>query len=351
MDRLFKFLLALCLLSVLGLACASPALLYRTSALQTLPGTGQRWGFAALQPDSSTLFIARRENGLTLFDVETQRAGATLANSAGANAVAFVPRYNRAYVANMDGTLGIIALDNRKVLKRLKLDDGNLNNLLYDRYSNRLIVTSGRRGDHSTLYFIDPASDRLVGQRDLPARKLDGPIGLSDGTFIVPWRDENQIALLSGPALANQRLLGFAGCRQPSALAADEKASRLFIACRGTEPQLVVADLASGAAIATLPISHAVNTMAFDEQSKQLVIASGTDANLTVIGQDEAGHYQVLGSVGTRPWAHNMVLDSRRQRVYLLTMDFTQPAPSMQAPKADPIFHPDTFTVMTLQAQ
>lgn len=344
-------LLGLLLPLLCGQVQAQGNLLYRTEAVRILPGSGHSWGFGALAPGSSTLFVARRENGLSLFDVQQQKNLGTLANSTGANAVAFVPARNRAYVANMDGSVSVVDLKQRSVLKRLAVDTGNLNNLLYDARSDRVIITSGRRGDHSTLYFLDPASDRIVGQRDIAARKLDGPIGLQDGRFIVPLRDEDQVAVLSGQQLAEQRLLSYPGCSKPSALAADEAHGHLFVACRGEQPVLVIADLASGALQATLPIGHAVNAMAYDAQRQQLLIPSGADASLTVVGHDADGQFRLRGAVGTRPWAHNMVFDAQRGRVYLFSMDFTQPAPTAAVPKADPQFHADTFSILTLKAQ
>jgi hypothetical protein len=90
--------------------------------------------------------------------------------------------------------------------------------------------------------------------------------------------------------------------------------------------------------------------MAFDAKRQQLLIASGADANLTVVKQYADGHYSIRGAVGTRPWAHNLVLDAQRGQVYLFSMDFTQPANEQGQPKADPVFHPDTFSVSTLKA-
>lgn len=329
---------------------ASEPLLYTLSAAKTLPGSGHSWGFAALESTRPYLFIARRENGLSVFDIKKQRLLKTLDNSAGANAVTFQPRRNRAYVANMDGSLGIIALDRLVVEQRLKLDAGNLNNLVYDASRDRVIVTSGRRGDHSTLYFIDGKTDRLTGSIDLPAQKLDGPIILTDGTFIVPMRDEDQLAVLSGATLEQQRFWKFEGCSKPSAVVADEVHQRLFVACRGAVPILPVADLRTGQRLASLPITRAVNTLAYDARRNQVLVPSGNDANLTVIQGNDAGEYRTLGAVSTRLWAHNMVFDAERSQAYLLSADFTQPAATQENPKPDPLFHPDTFTVMTLKA-
>ncbi|WP_415764677.1 YncE family protein [Pseudomonas sp. ZB1P45] len=274
----------------------------------------------------------------------------TLDNSIGANAVAFVPQHNRAYVANMDGSLRVVALDRMEVLQRLKLDSGNLNNLLYDASRDRLIVTSGRRGDHSTLYLVDPKTDRLTGSVDLPAQKLDGPVILENGTLIVPMRDEDQVAVLSGAKLEQQQFWKFEACSKPSAVAIEESRQRLFVACRGGNPILVVADLMTGKAVATLPIGRAVNTLAYDHERDQLLVPSGADASLSVIQRDDQGQYRLLGAIGTRPWAHNMVLDAKRGQAYLFSADFTQPAPNQDRPKPDPVFHSDTFTVLILKA-
>ncbi|MCK9697731.1 YncE family protein [Pseudomonas syringae] len=330
---------------------ADDSLLYTTRAATVLPGAGYSWGFAALQPAQPHLYVARRENGLSVFDVERQVLIKTLDNSTGANAVAFAPEHNHAYVANMDGTLGIVALDRMTVQNRLKLDSGNLNNVIYDPGHQRVIVTSGRRGDHSTLYFIDTRTDALVGSRQVPAQKLDAPIILGDGTLIVPMRDENQVAVLSGQLLEKHQYWTFEGCNKPSAVAADESRQRLFIACRGASPQLIIADLMTGKRLAALPTTRAVNSMAYDRQNDRLLIPSGADASLTVVARDPDGQYRTKGSVSTRLWAHNMTFDSARSQAYLLSAEFTQPEPTAEQPKPDPIFHRDTFTVTTLKTQ
>lgn len=183
-----KALAGLALVIQLGAAQwvqAAEPLLYRITAANVLPGSGHSWGFGALEAKRPYLFIARRENGLTIFDVQKQKAVKTLVNSAGANTVVFVPKHDRAYVANMDGSVGVIALNSLRVIKRVPVDSGNLNNAVYDAGNDRVIFTSGRRGDHSTLYFLDPRTDSITGSRDIPALKLDGPIMLGNGNLIV----------------------------------------------------------------------------------------------------------------------------------------------------------------------
>jgi hypothetical protein len=319
-----------------------------------LPGSGHSWGFGALDPTRPYLFIARRENGLSVFDTERRQLVKTIAGSAGANAVAFAPALDRAYAVNMDGSLSIIRLSDLSLLRRIAVDGGNLNNLVYDGISGKLLLTSGRREKRSAIYQFDPLSERISLKREFDVGKFDAPLALADGSMLVPLRDEGQVMRISAATL--EPLPGwagkqFAGCEHPSALAADEKQGRLFIACRGKAPQLIVADLNSGDAIAKLPTTPAINALAWDAARRQLLIPSGNAASLSIVQQELAGgveRYRTLGYIGTRPWAHNMTYDTVRGVAHLFTMDFTQAAPDTAGHKQGPIFHADSFTVLSI---
>ncbi|MYN24902.1 YncE family protein [Duganella levis] len=345
-------LLAGLMLGLAGMAAhADDGLLARIEHSAVLPGSGHSWGFAALDPSRPYLWIARRENGLTVFDVAKQKPVSTVEGGAGANGVAFVPAADRAYVANTDGTLGIVRLSDMHQLRRLAVSDANLNTAMLEPVSGKVWLTSGRRASRSTVYVLDPASDSIVAQHDFDIKKIDPPLALGDGSVMVPMRDEGKLLRLAGDTLAVQSTWSYPDCKQPSALAVDQRQRRLFIACRGERPVLVVANLDSGAQVASLPIGHAVNALAYDAGRRLILGPSGADSNLTLVRQDDADHYTPLGYVATRTWAHNMAYDPRAGKAYLLTMDVTQPATPPGGAKRDPIFHPDTFTVLSLRIE
>lgn len=331
---------------------AMPAVSIRSDVL---PGSGHSWGFAALDPTRPYLFIARRENGLSVFDTAARRLVKNVPGTESANAVAFAPALDRAYVATMDGTLVELRLSDMTPLRRIQVDDGNLNNLVFDGISGKLVITGGRRTQQSTIWLFDPHAGRIVKQRRFDARKFDAPLGLADGSVVVPLRDEGRVMRISAASL--EPLPGwsgkqFPGCEHPSALAADEQRSRLFIACRGKTPQLTIAELSDGKPLATLPATPAINAMAWDGVRRLLLVPSGQAANLTLIGEQGDG-YRTLGYAGTRPWAHNMTYDARRGVAYVFTMDFTQPAPAdngdKNGHKPDPVFHADSFTILGVE--
>lgn len=327
---------------------AADARLYHREHQALLPGAGSSWGFIALDPVRPYLFLARRDNGLSVFDVDKQRPLRTLEQSAGANGVVFVPELDRLLVLNTDGSLGVVQLSTLKPLKRIAVSQSNLNSAVYEPKTGQVIIVSGRRADRSTLFVFDPQQERIVAAHDLAVKKIDPLLLKGDGSFFLPMRDEGVLARLSSSSFEVLDRWQYPDCQRPSALAQDEQRSRLFLACRGERPRLLVLDRDNGALKASLPLTRDVNALAYDPQSRRVLVASGVDANLSLIAQLDADRYQALGSVSTQPMAYNMAFDPRSRKVYLAAMDFTQPAPTPGEPKPDPLFHANTFKVLTL---
>ena len=314
----------------------------------TLPGSGHSWGFVGLDPTRPYLFLARRENGLTVFDVQRQRAVKTVAQSDGANGVVFVPELDRVFVLNTDGSLSVVQLSTLKPLKRIAVAQSNLNSAVYEPSTGKVIIVSGRRADRSTLFEFDPIQARITGAHELAVKKIDPLLLKGDGSFFLPMRDEGKVARYAASTFAVLDTWQFANCAKPSALAQDVERQRLFVACRGDAPVLIVADRQTGEVKATVPIGRDVNALAYDAQRRRLLVPSGVDANVMVIEQQGADHYAVAATLSTLPMAYNMAFDAQRQRVYLPAMDFVQPAPSASEPKPDAQFQAGTFSITTL---
>lgn len=339
-----KKLGALLALLISASALADGATYHREHRV-TLPGAGHSWGFVGLDPARPYLFVARRENGLTVFDVQHQRAFKTVAQSEGANGVVFVPELDRVFVLNTDGSLGVVQLSTLKPLKRIAVAQSNLNSAVYEPSTGKVIIVSGRRADRSTLFEFDPKSERITGAHELAVKKIDPLLLKGDGSFFLPMRDEGKVARYAASGFDVLDTWQFADCPKPSALAQDVERQRLFIACRGDAPVLIVADRETGEVKAKLPIGRDVNAVAYDAQHRRLLIPSGVDANLQVIDQQDADHYALAATVSTLPMAYNMAFDALRQRVYLPAMDYVLPAAE---PKADPQFQAGTFSITTL---
>ncbi len=53
---------------------ADPGLLYKLESTATLPSTDSGWDYIKMQPGTSRLFLARDVDGLTVFDVDQNKA-------------------------------------------------------------------------------------------------------------------------------------------------------------------------------------------------------------------------------------------------------------------------------------
>ena len=348
--RLFLLLAAACasLLSAAsaGADGADPILAGR--GVVTMPGAAGGWGFPALTPDGGQLLLARRENGLAVYDTASQAAPVTIPGTEGANAAAVAPSADRIYVASMDGSVIVVRASDRHVLKRLPVDAGNLNNVLYDPDSGQVLLTSGRRDAVTRVYRLDPACDCVRAQLDLPAAKLDAPVLLGPGLAALPLRDEGRVAVIDLRRMAVTRLWQPPSCPRPGALAADPAGARLFVACRGADPRVLSLDAASGAVLASAPAGRDINALAYDAGRGWLLAPSGTDARLSIYEARESGRLRRLAAIGTRPWAHNMAYDARRGIAYLPSMDDTE-VYAASGGEAQRHFAADSYAVTTLR--
>lgn len=342
---------ALLLLGATALPAAAGEALYRLESAALLPGTDTDWDYIKLEPHGSRLFIARRKDGLTVFDVESKRVLATLENSAGANGPLLLPQFDRGYVAMTDGSLLSFELKSLKVLDRIKLaDDGGLNGVVFDPATQRIHAVVGSRPAESAWFTLDAATGKPLGKKVFPFRKMDDPAPDGKGALYAPARYDNLLLKLDSRTLAEQRRWPI-DCVQVVAVEYQARHDRLLIGCRGDSPRFIALDPATGRQLASIPIGKGIDGMAVDEKRGLILTSNGGDASLTVIRQDGPDSYRLLGNVQTRPQARTMQLDERTGRVYLVTADATFGASDAEGKAPPPYFHPGSFVVLSYEPQ
>jgi DNA-binding beta-propeller fold protein YncE len=175
--------------------------------------------------------------------------------------------------------------------------------------------------------------------------------------MIPPWtgavtssrqqRDNNTILKLSTDDLKIEETWALGDCVQPVAVEFDHATDRLLIGCRGDKPVFIAVDVANGKIVATLPIGRGVDGLALDEDHHVIVTTNGVDANMSVILQEAPDRYRTLGTVTTRPMARVMAMDPKTKRVFTVAADSTQPGPGPDGKLPPPIFHDNSYTVLT----
>jgi len=123
-------------------------------------------------------------------------------------------------------------------------------------------------------------------------------------------RDIDSVAEVDVPDHAVKRVTRLSGCTEPSGLAIDESARRLFIGCSGNA-LLAIFDLDRRALTAEVSVGGGPDSVVFDPQLHRIYIA-GKSGVLTVIKQDSADTYTVLDSIKLHYGAHTWVSTRRR---------------------------------------
>jgi len=120
------------------------------------------------------------------------------------------------------------------------------------------------------------------------------------------------------------------------------------VACRGDKPVFIALDPTDGRVTATLPIGRGVDGMVHDEARHLLMTANGVDGTLSVIRQDGPDQCRLVETVATRSMARVVALDSETGRLFTVAAAYTQPAAGPDGKLPAPVFHRDSFMVMSL---
>jgi DNA-binding beta-propeller fold protein YncE len=320
---------------------------YAQEAAVTLPSSNTGWDYIAYDAATGRLFLDRRADGLTVFDVNRQTVVGTVENSRGANGTRVLPEFGRGYVAMTDGTVLVFDPATLKQIDRFKVDDGDLNAGFYDPSTKHLHMVVGMRPQTTTWITLDAATGQVLGRTEFASKKMDDPAVDGHGHIFAPMRDNNVVVYLDSADLKIVDTWKLDNCVQPSAVEYDDATRRVFVGCRGDKPIFMALDAASGKILATLPIGHGIDGIVHDEQRHLIVTANGVDANLSVIRQDGADRYGLVATVGTRPMARVLAMDANTGRLFTVAAGFTQPAPGPDGKPLPTVYHDNSYTVLT----
>lgn len=319
-------------------------LLYKLESTVALPSTEIGWDYIKMQPGTSRLFLARDADGLTVFDVDQGKVITTVDNSKGANGPLLLPQYDRGYVANTDGSLLSFDLKTLKPIERLQLDkEGGLNSGVHDPATKQVHFIDSSRPAQAHWYTLDAASGKLLKTTTFPFRKMDDPAIDGAGNIYAPARYDDLILKLDSRTLKETARWSVPCHVSKTRWQASTK--RIIAACVGDKPQFFAFDPASGKVTASVAIGPSIDGIGIDEKRKRIVATSNA-GYMTVIEQKGADHYELLGTVSTRPEARMSFLDERNGNVYLVAADVTTGKPDAKG-NAPEVYHPDSFTVLT----
>ena len=343
-----KPFLACAALGIVAFAAAVQAQqFYHLESAVTLKGAAPDWDYVTLDPARGYLFIGRRGDGVTVFDVRAKKTVRNIDKSEDANAIAVIPEFDRGYTINGDGTTTVFQLSTLKFIDRVKIGE-DADSAFYDPVTKQLAFTMG---DSKKIAFVDAKTAKVVGELPMDSKKLDGTVPDGEGNMFMALRDRNSVAKID---VAQRKVTAdwkTAPCEEPTGIAFDKANKRIFVGCRGKNPVLAVLDSDSGKVITTLEIGRGNDGVIYDPATHKIYTSNGVDANLVIYDQVNPDTYKLAEATTTRPYARTMALDPKTKKIYLVTAEGTaDPAKKINkavAPFYPNRYFPDTFTVLT----
>ena len=320
---------------------------YRLQSAVKLPGKSPDWDYLALDAKRHRLFIARRGDGLWVYDTRLGRLLTKMPQTKGAGATLLIPALNRGFATNEDGSTTIFNLTTLVPIKRLKFAD-DADAASYDAVTSTIAFVSA---DSQKVTLMDAPTLAIRDTVSLTAKKADAAVADGEGHLLLNERDRNIVAQIDLRSAKVTAEWPTTGCQQPTGMAIDTNHHRAFIGCRSNSPVLDVMNTQTGAIVATLPLGRGNDGIVYDAARGRVITTNGIEANIVIYRQDDPDHYRLEQAVATRANARTMAYDANTARIYSVTAEgVVNPAQKVNTgvsafyPNA---YYDDSFVVLT----
>lgn len=326
------------LLSILFVSSvrAADAPRYHLLKKAVLGGAGG-WDYFIYDAPSNRLFISRGTHTMVVDGASFAVVG-DIPGTDGVHGITLAPELGRGFTSDgKSSQVTAFDLKTLAVLGRYKTGEGP-DAILYDAASKRLFTFNGH-GRSATA--LDPASGKVLGTLKLGA-KPEFSAADGRGTVFVNLEDKNSIAAIDASTLKVKATWPLAPCEEPSGLAIDQAARRLFAVC--SNKMMAVIDADTGKVLATPAIGEHPDAAAVDAD-KRLAFSSNGEGTLTAVQADAP--YGVVDTIPTQKGARTLAIDPVGHRVFVVTAEFgVAPAKDASSHGRAPAI-PGTFTLLS----
>jgi YVTN family beta-propeller protein len=325
---------------LIGISLALNAQHYTVTSRIPLEGDSG-WDYLYADSTNRQLYVSHGTE-VQVVDLDGGKPTAKISGMKRIHGIAVADDLNRGFISDGgDDTVVIFDLKTNSVLQKVKAG-ANPDGILYDAASQRVFAFNGRSNNVTA---IDAATGKVVGTVALEG-KPEFPVSDGKGDIYANIEDKSEIVQIDPKTLKLNKRWPLAPCEEPSGLAIDAAARRLFSVC--DNQKMVIVDADSGKVVATVNIGKGPDAAAYDPESK-LVFSSNGEGTLTVVKQESADKYTVVANVPTEKSARTVALDTKTRKLYLSAAQLgPPPAPTTDNPRPRPKILPGTFHVLVV---
>ena len=277
---------------------------------------------------------------ITVFDLDTLKPVGEVAH-ASAHGVAVDTKSHHGF-----GSSKPVVMWDAKTLATIKTIDvqGGPDGILGDPSDGRVYVFS-----HSApnVTVIDAKDGSIVNTIDLGGAP-EQAVSDGKGHLYVDLEDKGSIAVVDTKTLevtAKYDLQGKGGTC--AGLAMDVKNNILFASCRSPQT-MVILNAGDGKILETLPIGNGSDGAVFNPKTMEAFSSQG-DGTLTIVKENSPTSFVVEQTLQTMPRAKTLTLDTKTNRILLITAEFTPaPAPPPGGRPGRGQMVPDSFSILVV---
>ena len=356
MHRMPAIFLSACVLAI-AIALVVPLLIAAAPqsggyhVIRTIPVGGEGgWDYVTVDAAAKRLYIPRQTH-IMILDEETGKVLADMPNLKGLHGVAVAPEFNRGFATgnNPSGAITVFDLKTFQVTATVPSTGDDSDGILYDPTSKRIFVNNG---DAENTTVLDAATAQVVGTVKLGGDP-EAAVADEKGSIFVNLADKAQILQYDAKTLAIKNTWSAAPCQRSFGLGMDTAHRRLFIACQGTMPVLVVMNADTGKVVSSAAIGNGADGSAYDASSGDVFVTcrdgGGGQGVVNIFHQDSPDQYRKIADVRTPYGARTIALDTRTHHIFTIAATQNEPvAPTAQNPNPRPRPVLSTFAVVEI---
>ena len=283
--------------------------------------------YVTAEPGTGRVFVSRGTHVMVV-DGATGKVLGDIPDTPRVHGVGIAAKHNHGFTTNGgDSTVTMFDLKTLAVIKKIPVKTGGLDGIMYDDYTDRIILTNHSR-PIGTVVALDANTGDIVGQAELEDNAPEGAASNGKGTLYVNNESKNTMQVVDAKSMKVQSSWPLAPCDGPTGIAYDRATDRIFSGCGKTS---VVVDPKTGKVIATITNGDGVDALGWDPKEKLIYIPAGRDGNVTVVHQDSPDKYSVVATVQTMARAKTITVDPVTHNAYLFQPEYG-PAPAGAPP-------------------
>jgi DNA-binding beta-propeller fold protein YncE len=285
--------------------------------------------YLTAEPGTGRVFVSRATHVMVI-DGLTGKVVGDIPETPRTHGIALVPKWGHGFITSAgDSTVEMFDLKTLAVIRRIAIPTGGLDGIMYEDFSDRIILTNHSR-PIGTAVALDAKTGDIVGTAQLEDNSPEGAASDGQGKIFVNNEGTNTIQVIDVRTMHVLASWPLAPCEGPTGIAYDRAANRIFSGCGKTS---VVVDATTGKVVATIANGDGVDALGWDPAQRLIYIPAGRDSNVTVVRQDAADKYTVVATVATMRGAKTISVDSVKHVAYLFQPEYGPPPADAPPPQ------------------